>query len=233
MLTWLVRIALVGVLLGMAGARGEGFTSGQIQKFIDDAIAAGGGEVVLPPGRHRLTESLVIKDAEKLRLVGLEAEATWLLPAAQVEKPFPLVVIEGGCKDVRLVKLTLTTREAGDAFAGEALVRISGAGDKRPEVLMDRCLLEHHAGSGVVLETAGESRIADCVFMDLQGPALLASGACRGVVVEHNHLTRCGEPALVLTAETSRCQILANECSGLKLRIEGEEHQVRDNDPAP
>ena len=229
----IARAFWFSILLWTAHAQAEGFTSGQIQKFIDDAIAAGGGEVVLPPGRHRLSEPLIIKDAEKLRLVGLEAEATWLLPAAEVEKPFPLVVIAGSAKDVRLVKITLTTQEAGAAFAGEPLVRVEGEGDQRPEVLLDRCLFERHAGSGVLLQGVGESRIADCVFMDLGGTALEVSGASRGVVIEHNHLTRCAEPALVLRAETSQCQIIANESPGLEWQIEGEGHQSRDNDPSP
>ncbi len=225
------RALFFSTLLMGAFVQAEGFTGGQIQKFIDDAIAAGGGEVVLPPGRHRLSQSLVIKNAEKLRLVGLEAEATWLLPAAEVDKPFPLVVIEGGSKGVRLAKLTLTTREAGEAFASEPLVRVTGSGEERPEVFVDRCLFEHHAGSGLLLENTGESRVADCVFMDLQAAALRANGKCANLVIEHNHLTRCGEPAIVLGEETSNCQIIANESSGLKMEIAGEGHQLRDNDP--
>lgn len=47
----------------------------EIQSFIDEAIKAGGGEVVIPPGTHRIERGLMIKDAKNLRLIGLDAEA--------------------------------------------------------------------------------------------------------------------------------------------------------------
>ena len=50
----------------------------EIQRFIDDAIKAGGGEVVIPPGVHLIERGLMLKDAKKLRLVGLDAEETVL-----------------------------------------------------------------------------------------------------------------------------------------------------------
>lgn len=50
-------------------------TEKEIQSFINEAIKAGGGEVVIPPGVHVIEHGLVIKDAKNLRLVGLDAEA--------------------------------------------------------------------------------------------------------------------------------------------------------------
>lgn len=50
-------------------------TEAEIQGFINEAIKAGGGEVVIPPGTHLITKGLVIKDAKNLRLAGLDAEA--------------------------------------------------------------------------------------------------------------------------------------------------------------
>ncbi len=50
----------------------------EIQGFIDEAIKAGGGEVMIPPGTHLITKGLVIKDAKKLRLVGYDKEASIL-----------------------------------------------------------------------------------------------------------------------------------------------------------
>ena len=49
-------------------------TEKEIQGFINEAIKAGGGEVVIPPGVHEITRGLVIKDAKNLRLIGLDAE---------------------------------------------------------------------------------------------------------------------------------------------------------------
>jgi len=53
-------------------------TEAEIQGFIDEAIKAGGGEVMIPPGIHLITKGLVIKDAKKLRLVGYDKEASIL-----------------------------------------------------------------------------------------------------------------------------------------------------------
>ncbi|MGV3659350.1 MAG: right-handed parallel beta-helix repeat-containing protein [Prosthecobacter sp.] len=62
----------------------QALTEAEIQRFIDDAIKAGGGEVVIPPGVHIIEKGLMVKDAKKLRIIGLDAEETVLklLPAA-------------------------------------------------------------------------------------------------------------------------------------------------------
>jgi len=60
-------------------------TSAELQQFIDEAIQSkDGGEVVIPPGRHVLERALIIRDAQKLRITGLDAETTVLAlaPAA-------------------------------------------------------------------------------------------------------------------------------------------------------
>ncbi|GEP45008.1 right-handed parallel beta-helix repeat-containing protein [Brevifollis gellanilyticus] len=45
-----------------------------LQQWIDEAIKAGGGVVSVPPGEHELPAGLMIKDAKKLALRGLEKE---------------------------------------------------------------------------------------------------------------------------------------------------------------
>ena len=50
----------------------------ELQRFIDEAIKAGGGEVVIPPGVHLIEHGLKVKDAKKLRIIGLDAEETVL-----------------------------------------------------------------------------------------------------------------------------------------------------------
>jgi hypothetical protein len=47
----------------------------EIQGFINEAIKAGGGEVLIPPGVHLIEKGLVLKDAKKVRLVGFDMEA--------------------------------------------------------------------------------------------------------------------------------------------------------------
>ncbi|MFZ2278161.1 MAG: right-handed parallel beta-helix repeat-containing protein [Prosthecobacter sp.] len=50
----------------------------ELQRFINEAIKAGGGEVVIPPGVHVIERGLIVKDAKKLRIIGLDAENTVL-----------------------------------------------------------------------------------------------------------------------------------------------------------
>lgn len=45
-----------------------------IQQWIDEAIKAGGGVVTVPPGVHVLPKGLVIRDAKKLALRGMDKE---------------------------------------------------------------------------------------------------------------------------------------------------------------
>lgn len=67
------------LLLLLAAVRpASALTEAEIQKFIDDAIKAGGGEVVIPPGVHVIERGLMVKDAKKLRIIGLDAEETVL-----------------------------------------------------------------------------------------------------------------------------------------------------------
>ena len=55
----------------------------ELQRYIDEAIKAGGGEVVIPPGEHLIEHGLMVNSAKKLRIIGLDAEKTVLkLPPA-------------------------------------------------------------------------------------------------------------------------------------------------------
>ncbi len=71
------------LLLLAAFQPAQALTEAEIQRFIDEAIKAGGGEVVIPPGIHIIEKGLMVKDAKKLRIIGLDAESTVLkLPPA-------------------------------------------------------------------------------------------------------------------------------------------------------
>jgi parallel beta-helix repeat protein len=66
-------LPLLALTFGISTAI-HALTEQEIQGYINDAIKAGGGEVVIPPGTHMITKGLVIQDAKKLRLIGLDAE---------------------------------------------------------------------------------------------------------------------------------------------------------------
>ena len=66
------------VLLFTALQSARALPEAELQRFIDEAIKAGGGEVVIPPGVHLIERGLIVKDAKKLRIVGIDAEDTVL-----------------------------------------------------------------------------------------------------------------------------------------------------------
>lgn len=73
---------LLCLLFCFASLTARALTEQEIQGYIDEAIKAGGGEVVIPPGVHQIVKGLQVKDAKKLRIVGIDMERTVLkLPA--------------------------------------------------------------------------------------------------------------------------------------------------------
>jgi hypothetical protein len=46
----------------------------QLQKFVDEAIKAGSGEVTVPPGTYTLPHGLLLKDAKKIAIIGMDRE---------------------------------------------------------------------------------------------------------------------------------------------------------------
>ena len=73
-----MRFSAILVLLFAAFQSARALPEAELQRFIDEAIKAGGGEVVIPPGVHLIERGLRVKDAKKLHIVGLEAEETVL-----------------------------------------------------------------------------------------------------------------------------------------------------------
>lgn len=70
----LVLLALLLVAAPVLQAQSEA----AIQQFINEAIQAGGGSVVIPPGTYVIEKGLVLKDAKKIKLTGLDRERTIL-----------------------------------------------------------------------------------------------------------------------------------------------------------
>jgi hypothetical protein len=207
----------------------EGFTRADLQKFIDDAIAAGGGQVILPPGTHTLDAPLVIKNAGKLRLVGLDVEDTFLQPVKDAPKGFPLLQIEGTATALEITKITFTT--TGDAFANFPLIDITGTTkkDASTTVQIDRCFFQYHPGPGIQIANAKDSRITANTFMDLGGPAIHATGTTTALTLQHNHLTRTATPSIQFDATSTNAQLIANELQSGTIQLQGQGHQLHAN----
>jgi len=73
-----MKFSALLVLLFAALQSAQALPEAELQRYIDEAVKAGGGEVVIPPGVHLIEHGLMVKDAKKLRIVGLDAETTVL-----------------------------------------------------------------------------------------------------------------------------------------------------------
>ncbi len=238
------------ISLSTSTALAEGFTRAELQKFIDDAIQAGAGEVVLPPGTHRLDQPLIVRNASRLRLAGLDAEDTFLRPIETAEKPFPLIRIEGTADRVEVAKITLST--AGESFEPVPLIEIqvrpppadpsAAAGEGKPDaeaiqpaespilLRVDRCLFVDHRGCGIRVVDSSQVAITAGSFRDLPGGAVQATGSSRQLTIQHNHFIRCGSTALTLDPGTRDAVISANDFhDATSLKLEGSSHRVSDN----
>ena len=69
-----MRLPAIACLAALA-TTASALTEREIQGLVDQAVKAGGGEVVIPPGTHLIERGLVLRDAKKIRLVGLDTES--------------------------------------------------------------------------------------------------------------------------------------------------------------
>lgn len=177
----------------------------EIQRFIDDAIKAGGGEVVIPPGVHVIERGLMIKDAKKLRLIGLDAEESVLKAAPNVVSLF---LLGGACEVVRIEKLTF---EGGQDAVAE--MAEPGLTNKLAKVHVGRCFFQNQQRAAVLLPKAAIEalEIEDCSFRDIAGTAIVFGERMSGCSITHNHVTRC-QTGVQLTG-SQRCLVASNEIS--------------------
>lgn len=151
-----------------------------IQEWIDEAIQAGGGVVTIPEGEHVLEEGLVIKDANKLALRGVDKERCILKLAATADES-PLIQITGTCETLEIAALTL---DGGEGKAKELLL-ITGLPEKyqvpaKPavptasiqDITLRDCLLQNFPGSAISVKHAAAVTIERCSFRDGTGTAL-------------------------------------------------------------
>ncbi len=162
-------------------------TSTELQQFIDEAIKAGGGEVVIPPGRHNLDRTLIIKDAKKLRIAGLDAETSILTTAAP---EIDLIEIRGTSTDVSIEKLTLDGGRTAVLAQGTSSNETGPTGPRIANLTITRCFVQNGHGRSIVLEAVEDSRIEDCTIRDTSAAAIHLGHFTQNTRVRHNHLAR-------------------------------------------
>lgn len=200
------RFVLLISLLSCIVRPAQALPEAEIQRFIDEAIKAGGGEVVIPPGVHVIEKGLRLKEAKKLRLIGLDAEEC-VLKAGQ-DAP-ALLIISGGCEEVRIEKLTFEGgQDAITANAGGV------AGKPSAKMLIGRCFFQNQTGSSIrLIKTTIENlEIDGCTFRDIAGAGVDFGDQVSGSQITHNHLTRC-QTGVKLDG-SQKCLVASNELSG-------------------
>ncbi|MEN3939838.1 right-handed parallel beta-helix repeat-containing protein [Prosthecobacter sp. SYSU 5D2] len=151
-----------------------------IQQWIDEAIQAGGGVVTIPEGEHVLDKGLVIKDANKLALRGVDKERC-ILKLAATDDESALIQITGTCETLEIASLTL---DSGSGKPQE-LVLMTGLPEKyqvpaKPaaptasiqDVTLRDCLLQNFPGSAISVKHAAAVAIERCSFRDGTGAAM-------------------------------------------------------------
>jgi hypothetical protein len=193
------------ILLLFAVSPALALTEAEIQRFIDDAIKAGGGEVAIPPGVHLIERGLMVKDAKKLRIIGLDAEASVLRAAP---KAVSLLVLQGACEEVRIEKLTFDGGQ--DAVSESAEPDLM---NRLSKVRVGRCFFQDQRRSAVLLPKASVEmlEIEGCTFRDIAGKAVVFGERAAGCSITHNHLTRC--LVGIQFAGSQRCLVASNEIS--------------------
>jgi len=200
------RFSMVVVLLAFfSTTSAHALPEAEIQRYIDEAIKAGGGEVVIPPGVHLIERGLMLKDAKKLRLIGLDAEECVLKGGKNTPT---LLLISGSCEELRIEKLTF---EGGQgAIAERPAIQTP---NKFANILIGRCFFQSQKGSAVLLpKTEPENlEINACSFRDIATRAVELGESASGVQITHNHFTRCD--SAVMLGGSQKCLIASNEIS--------------------
>ncbi len=165
-------------------------TSAELQQFIDEAMKSkNGSEVVIPPGRHELDKPLIVRDAKKVRIAGLDAETTLLVAAEGIQH---VLELRGACQDVWISKLT-----------------IDGAGvlaEKTSSLLIDRCFFQNTRGTAITLQGCVEASITGCTVRDGTGTAIELVKDCAECVVRHCNVARCKVGVLLQGVKSCRVE---------------------------
>jgi len=180
-----------------------------LQKWIDEAIKAGGGVVTVPPGEHVLSVGLVIKNAKKLALRGMDKEICIIRLAKPADGKTlrSLIQIEADCETIEIANLTL----AGAGMAIPTLVTIAPEKGKiaAKDITVRECLFEESSGNGLSVGHAGTCVVERCSFRDFKGVAVLFSKEATDGVARGNHIIRCDKAFDIQDA--AKCSLVGNE----------------------
>lgn len=220
-----------------------------IQQWIDEAIQAGGGIVTIPEGVHVLSKGLVIKDAKKLAIRGVNKERCVLkltLPANPSEHA-ALIEVTGASETVEIANLTLDGAYGANPEppltvekAAHELILINGMG-RPPEapvkgIVIRDCLLQNCAGQSILVHRGQACEVERCSIRDGGLHAIHFANESSRCVARGNRMIRTETAFYLLNSsacllegnETHDCHIgvnILNELSDQKT----EPHLIRNN----
>lgn len=179
-----------------------------IQRWINEAIAAGGGIVTVPEGLHLLPRGLVIKNAQKLALRGMNTE-TCVLKLADEAAAGPLIEIIGSAQTLEIAKLTLVGNTGADK-PSPALLRIQDVAEKpqMKDLLVRDCTFTDFT-TGLEITAASSMNVERCSLRDGRGSAVVLR-QLKTATLRGNRITRVTGPAFDLI-DASGCLIIGNE----------------------
>ena len=202
-----MKFSALLVLLFAALQPAQALPEAELQQYLDEAVKAGGGEVVIPPGVHLIERGLMVKDAKKLRIIGFETEETVLKAASD---KIALISLMGSCENVRIEKLTFAGGEFGVSKRVPEDAPIKGDPKLIGFTIM-RCFFQDQLSSAVLLRAAEQATVEDCSFSDIESASLMFSEGSAEGIVRHNHFIRC-HTAIALMG-TTKISVVANEIS--------------------
>lgn len=179
-----------------------------IQQWINEAITAGGGIVTVPEGEHVLPRGLVIKNAKKLALRGINT-GTCVLKLADEAAAQPLIEIIGSAQTLEIAKLTLIGHASADK-PSPALLRISDMAEKpqMKDLLVRDCTFTDFT-TGLEITSASSVQVERCSLRDGRGSAVVLR-QLKTATLRGNRITRMTGAAFDLI-EASGCLIIGNE----------------------
>jgi hypothetical protein len=143
-----------------------------------DALPEGGGKVVIPPGRHEITEPLVVRKGD----VMIEGGGTSTNIVNRNEEGKPALVVEPPEGVERLWRVQVCDlRITGNPKSGAGLIL-----KNVDEVLVSRVAVEHNGGDGAILDYCYEDpRVSDSLFNYNKGTGLNVL-RCHDIIVSAN-----------------------------------------------
>jgi hypothetical protein len=188
----------------------------ELQRYIDEAIKAGGGEVAIPPGVHLIEHGLILKAAKKLRIIGLDAEESVLKGGKGVTA---LIQLGPGCENVRIEKLTFDGSQSAVSEWHDPREPADNAGKGIAKILLSRCFFQNEKENAVLLPMARVDglSIEDCSFRDIGQAAIYLGEKTSNSSITHNQFIRCGSG--VALHGSQKCLVASDELKDCRTGI--------------